>query len=212
MEIHAPESPIHSAKDFLVHMGVITCGILIALGLEGIREVVHNHHLVRETRETIHVEMEENLDNSKDEFKRVSDYRKQIATLITDLPTLAHDHPEQINQRLSVIENPQYFFSATSWQTSLSTGALEHMSTDEVTAYAGAAEGIRIYTGLQQNVVTEEAATKAFFSAHPHPTPEQQEQGMEHLLLFFHAEQSLEWVGKEMKSGTERAYRASDRY
>ena len=59
-----------------------------------------------------------------------------------DLPALAKDHPEQINQRLQAIFNPGYFFTADSWQTALSTGALEHMSTEEVSAYGETADSI----------------------------------------------------------------------
>jgi hypothetical protein len=33
MELHLP-GPIRSLKDFLTHLGIITLGILIALGLE----------------------------------------------------------------------------------------------------------------------------------------------------------------------------------
>jgi hypothetical protein len=33
-EVHAPDHGIHSGRDFLVHMGTICLGLLIALGLE----------------------------------------------------------------------------------------------------------------------------------------------------------------------------------
>jgi hypothetical protein len=38
MEIHAPEGPVRSVKDFLVHLSMITLGIVIALSLEGALE------------------------------------------------------------------------------------------------------------------------------------------------------------------------------
>ena len=43
MEVHMPDHPLHSWRDFWVHLGTITVGLLIALGLEGI--AVHLHHL-----------------------------------------------------------------------------------------------------------------------------------------------------------------------
>jgi hypothetical protein len=176
MEMHAPESPIHSFKDFLIHMSVVTCGILIALGLEGVREAVHNRRLVRETRENVGFEMGINLKHENEELPRVTLYNKQLKVLIADLPQLAKQHPEQINQRLAPISNPGYFFLSNNWQSALSTGALEHMSTEEVTAYGGAAEVIKIYSGLQNGAEAQESATKAFFSAHPTLTPDQLEQ------------------------------------
>jgi len=211
MEFHAPESPIHSFKDFFIHILVVTCGILIALGLEGVREMVHNHRLVRETRENVRFEMGINQEHSKDELARVALYDKQLKSLIVDLPELAHQHPEQINQRLGSIFNPGYFFLTNSWQSALSTGALEHMSTDEVNAYGGAAEVIKIYTGLQKEAETQETDTKAFFSSHPTPTPDQLEQGTEHLLLFSRAEEALAFVGPQMRESVDRALQAASK-
>ena len=209
MEIHAPERPINSIKDFALHIAIVTCGILIALGLEGIREAVHNHHLVRETRENVRFEMEVNLDHGRDEFPRVAGYNAQLKSLLNDLPALASQHPEQISQRLEHIQNPGYFFLSNSWQSALSTGALEHMSTNEVNAYGGAAEIIKIYTGLQKEAQTEETRSKAFFTAHPHLTPDQAEEGTERLLLFSRAEEALAFVGPQMKHSVETALRAA---
>jgi hypothetical protein len=209
MEIHAPERPINSFKDFALHIAIVTCGILIALGLEGLREAVHNRHLVRETRESVRDEMEINLDHGRDEFARVALYNHQLKQLVQDLPTLAAQHPEQVNQRLAQIINPGYFFLSNSWQSALSTGALEHMSTPEVSAYGGAAEVIRIYSGLQRDADANEARTKAFFAAHPRLTPDQLEEGTERLLLFSRAEQALAFVGPQMKHSIENALTAA---
>ena len=41
MEVHPPEHGIHSWRDFLVHMGTITLGLVIALGLEAAAEALH---------------------------------------------------------------------------------------------------------------------------------------------------------------------------
>jgi hypothetical protein len=209
MELHAPESPIHSFKDFAIHIAVVTCGILIALGLEGVREAVHNHALVRETRENVRFEMNINRNHSTDEVRRVSLYSAQLKLLIADLPTLAQQHPEQINTRLAEIDNPEYFFIANSWQSALSTGSLEHMSTEEVNIYGGAAESIKVYTELQKNAVAEEARSKAFFTAHPRLNSDQLAEGTEHLLLFYNAERKLANVGPQMQGQVELALKAA---
>ena len=51
MEIHGPEGPTNSFKDFAIHIVIVTIGILIALGLEGIRESIYEHRIVRDARE-----------------------------------------------------------------------------------------------------------------------------------------------------------------
>jgi len=199
-----PEAPIHSFKDFALHIAVVTCGILIALRLEGIREAVHNHTLVRETRENVRYEMNIDRDHSIDEIRRVSLYSKQLKSLAADLPLLAKEHPEQINIRLAAIDNPEYFFIANSWQSALSTGSLEHMSTQEVNVYGGAAESIKVYTELQKNAVAEEARSKAFFTAHPQLNSDRLAEGSEHLLLFYNAERELANVGPQMQQQIEQ--------
>jgi hypothetical protein len=209
MEIHAPERPINSVKDFAIHIAIVTCGILIALGLEGIREAVHDYHLVRETRENVRSEMEINRDHYADELPRVAAYADQLSALVKDLPKLVREHPEQINQRLDQIANPGYFFLSNSWQTALSTGVLEHVSTAEVTAYGGAAQVIKIYTGLQQDAEMNETRTKVFFTAHPRPTPEQLEEGTERILVFERSERALAFVGPQMKREIDTAFRAA---
>lgn len=209
MELHAPESPIHTFKDFAIHIAVVTCGILIALGLEGVREAIHNRTLVRETRENVRFEMKVNLRDCQQEIPQVASYNAQLKSLIADLPSLS-PHPEQINSRLAPIENPGYFFTANSWQSALSTGALEHMSTDEVTAYGGAAESVRIYSAMQRDAQAYQTRARAYFMAHPHPNPDQLAEGTERLLLFYDAERALANVGPQMKEDIERALRATN--
>jgi hypothetical protein len=63
MDIHAPEGPTHSFKDFLIHIVIVTIGILIALGLEGVRETVYEHRIVRDARENFHAELQANRAN-----------------------------------------------------------------------------------------------------------------------------------------------------
>jgi hypothetical protein len=45
MEIHAPSKPILSVREALVHLAIVTVGILIALSFEGVREYVEHRAL-----------------------------------------------------------------------------------------------------------------------------------------------------------------------
>jgi len=60
MDVHGVEGPLHSWKDFFLHLATITIGILIALSLEGILEWSHHRSLVREARESLNSEMRDN--------------------------------------------------------------------------------------------------------------------------------------------------------
>jgi hypothetical protein len=62
LEIHPPEHPIRSFRDFAVQIFTVTCGIIIALGLEA--RVVHRHEarLLRETRAQFSAEIRDSID------------------------------------------------------------------------------------------------------------------------------------------------------
>jgi hypothetical protein len=52
MDIHKPKVA-HSVREFLIEIGTIVCGILIALGGEQIVERIHEKHVAAEAREQI---------------------------------------------------------------------------------------------------------------------------------------------------------------
>ena len=60
MEIHKPKAA-HSWREFLIEIGTIICGILIALGLEQVVESAHRRAEVREAREALREEIAQNL-------------------------------------------------------------------------------------------------------------------------------------------------------
>lgn len=60
MDIHKPKAA-HSWREFIVEIGTIICGILIALSLEQGVEWLHRRHEVTETREALRRELSDNL-------------------------------------------------------------------------------------------------------------------------------------------------------
>jgi hypothetical protein len=63
MEIHAPHHPVLTVKEALVHLAIITTGILIALSLEGALEWSHHRELVGETRVRLRDEIRGNQES-----------------------------------------------------------------------------------------------------------------------------------------------------
>ena len=56
MDIHKPK-PVHGWREFVSEIGVIVCGVVIALGLEQIVEAVHWAERVHEAKAAIHKEL-----------------------------------------------------------------------------------------------------------------------------------------------------------
>ena len=60
LDVHAPEHPIGNVREFLIHLFTITCGLLIALGLENAAEALHHRHERNEAEAMIRQEIREN--------------------------------------------------------------------------------------------------------------------------------------------------------
>jgi hypothetical protein len=61
LDVHPPHQSTHTWKDFFLHIATIVIGLLIAIGLEQSVEWLHRRHELRETREALRQEREENL-------------------------------------------------------------------------------------------------------------------------------------------------------
>jgi hypothetical protein len=61
MEVHPPEHPIMTWKQFFIHMSTICLGLLIALGLEQLAEDLHHRHQLHVLREALQAEDEKAL-------------------------------------------------------------------------------------------------------------------------------------------------------
>src|SRR5579862_1618558 len=196
MEIHGPQGPTNSFKDFVIHIVIVTIGILIALGLEGVRETIYEHRTVREARENFHAEFHANRTNLDKELINDKKTLVQLDQIVTDLPKLRLN-PSQLVQRVAALKPSGYFFSNSRWESALSTGALGHMSVDEVNRYAELNFLVRTYTSLENQALTDWANLEAFFSARPNPNPAELDSGVEKLFIYRNDVRGLNQVGEE---------------
>ncbi|MEE3623318.1 hypothetical protein UCD39_04865 [Nitrospirillum sp. BR 11752] len=154
MEIHAPESPIQSLKDFVIHIGVVTVGILIALGLEQAVEAYHRHELVRQAVASFHAELAEN--------------RKSVQDVMTEIA----EHNARAEQGLALLEAWQQgkgtpgaelkypgirldLLSSASWDAAIATHALGDLPYDEARRYAEAYAGFRLFMEQEKAQLAE---------------------------------------------------------
>jgi hypothetical protein len=86
MEIHKPKAA-HSWREFLIEIGTIVLGILIALGLEQSIEAVHERQLAHEAQDAIDAEMRSDLDLIAARLSRqvcIERRLNQVADLLAD--------------------------------------------------------------------------------------------------------------------------------
>jgi len=59
LDVHPPEHPAHTWRDFIIHIATIAVGLLIAIGLEQTVEAIHRAHERRDLRESLRRESEQ---------------------------------------------------------------------------------------------------------------------------------------------------------
>jgi hypothetical protein len=62
MEVHPPHGPMHSWRDFWIHLGTITIGLLIAISLEQSVEKIHHIHQRHQLEQDLRAEGVRNID------------------------------------------------------------------------------------------------------------------------------------------------------
>ena len=129
LDVHPPHAPLHGWRDFAVHLLTITAGLLIALGLEAAVEAVHHHELAAQARENIEQELAKNAGYAKANVAKV-----QIALDAMDAnlvaARLSRDH--QSHSIKVHVDAAWTNFEDAAWLTARESGALAHMSLDEV--------------------------------------------------------------------------------
>ncbi len=98
LDVHVP-NPTHTWKDFVIHVGTICVGLLIAIGLEQTVEYFHHRVEIKETREALHREREE---NRKLFAINTASFRWEAAELKNNLRVLTflQQHPGTAEEKL----------------------------------------------------------------------------------------------------------------
>jgi hypothetical protein len=134
MEIHAPEHPLQTWQDILLHLGIVTVGILIAIGLDAVVEWQHHRNLAEEARANIRSEMRDNRAKLADMIKEISaTEQEQVKTMQVLKGVLVH-HPKQM-PNMGLHWGGQILVNS-SWTTAQTMGALSYMPYEEVKKYA----------------------------------------------------------------------------
>jgi hypothetical protein len=143
VDLHVPEGPIRSAKDFLIHIVIVTIGILIALGLEQLVEMHHRHRLA---------------DEAVAGFRReLADDRKAMDEVMEAMPRLQTD----IDAEIANLEGPapreiRYpgftynVISTASWETAVATQALAELPYEEAHKFAEAYAAFRLFEEIER--------------------------------------------------------------
>jgi hypothetical protein len=152
MDLHPPGGPVRSVKDFFVHIGVVTLGILIALGLEQIVEARHRASLAKTAVAGFRKELAYDQGQVSEVLARMPELQSKIDAAIAKLsPT-----PSSGNSA-APIAYPGISLdvvSTASWDTAIATQALNELPFDAVTRYAQAYGTLRLFAETEREGLT----------------------------------------------------------
>ncbi len=90
LDVHPPHSATHSWKDFWIHLGTITAGLLIAVVLEQSVEALHRVHLRHQLENDLHAEAVRNAEILQHDLKFLQDGRDYALALKANVDALRH--------------------------------------------------------------------------------------------------------------------------
>ena len=162
MDIHPPDRPILSFKEFLVHIGTVTIGILIALSLEQLIEWRHHQNLIGEARDNIRAEI---ADNRRELAGHIAETPKNIAGQEAVLQWIADIEKRGTSSIHSLkLETNLAELSSTSWTTAQAVGALALMDYAEVKRDAAVYQLQQEFEHLQREALDATTAAMAPFT------------------------------------------------
>ena len=133
MDVHIPHRPIHSFKEFMVHLLAITIGLLIALGLESSVEWLHHRHLARDARENISQEIRANQQDVVRQLNALPAEEKRLDEILSLVDDVQHNRP---HKPLGDFMWTGVLLRDSAWNATSSTGAIAFMDYSEVKQYS----------------------------------------------------------------------------
>ena len=134
MEVSPPQQPIHSWKDFLLHLLTITIGLFIALTLEAAVESMHHRHMVREARQSLRREIVDNHKLYANNVLKLQLNRSQLSHDIDQLREL-RDGRKLDSANLGWGWDWNSYRDAA-WKTTRESGAVSYMDSDLISTYS----------------------------------------------------------------------------
>jgi len=179
MEIHAPAKTPLTVREALVHLAIVTAGILIALSFDGMVNWWDHRSLVADTRERLTSEIRANQQSVQDVRKSLMPARQKLVHAIDVASNLTA--PDHAKEAASIFgEGPSNvtsgisfaYFNTAAYTTAQTTGAFSFMDYDEALKYADTYDLQALYARLQDSTERDVIAAGMFgTSALRSPTP-----------------------------------------
>ncbi len=143
MEIHLP-GHVRTFRDFCIHLGIITLGILIALGLEQIVEAHHRAKIGREMLVSFRGELAYDRQQVLEVMGATAELRRQLQGQIEAIEA-AHDPAAKGPISIDYPQIRFDYISSASWETAIATQALYYIPAADAKRFSEAYGVFRLF-------------------------------------------------------------------
>jgi hypothetical protein len=152
MDVHAPHQSLHTWKDFWIHLGTITAGLLIAVALEQGVEKLHHLHQRHQLEEDLRAEAAKNILILDRNYRNLDTYMAWASTL-RDTVNAMHasggktklPYPPKPDLGQTVMTMP----SSTAWTTAQASALVDLLPREEAKMYDRVYYELKLYSDVQ---------------------------------------------------------------
>jgi hypothetical protein len=159
MDVNPPLQPVHSWRDFLVHLVTITIGLFIALTLEASIESIHHRHLVRDAHSNLRQEIAANHALYARNLREMQQNRDRLMRDLDQLRQLRDgkvpEHPD-LSWRWAWDS-----YNEAAWNTARDSGAVPYMNTDWISLYSSLYAQQQYINATAHSILAEETRAAA---------------------------------------------------
>ena len=161
MDVARPKHPIASLRAFLTEMFTVTCGIVIALALDGLLQVHRNHVLRDQALQDFRAEVAAN----RARLATILAHAPDEGTMITGLlgyagARLAHRPAPPPD--LATIDRSFTFLANDAWPTALATTTIAQLGFPQVRALATLHAGLGVFNDYETRARDQWIGLSAF--------------------------------------------------
>jgi len=174
LDVHPPHAHggISGWRDFLVHIVVVTIGLLLALGLGQTVELLHHRYQVRETRNALQQERADNRQTFADQTRA---WRWWLVELRNNLLVFQYlqQHPGTPREKLPgvpVWRVRALAFSSAAWDAAHQSGVIALMPRDEIEDSSQLYESLQRAFSLAYDTSMATVQAQAYELLDPDPT------------------------------------------
>jgi hypothetical protein len=152
MEIHVPSKhPVMTVREAVVHLTIVTIGIVIALSFEGVRQFVEHRQLAAEARENMVAELGRNKADLDRAVETLGPQRRENRRAYDGVINLIDGKPSGVdNINISLTSAA---LSAAAYSSAQVTGAFAYMDYDEVRRFTELYDAQAAYVRLQERLL-----------------------------------------------------------